>query len=148
MPVRLVVLGSILVLAALTAAWLWRTSTVEPLASFRDFPWTYITEAGTGPDQSRVIIHRGSISGPASLLDEASGQRAWPAYVHPDPAVIPLMDGRPCIFPVIPDGTQSRTPVIPSLRRPLTTHELAAAQRFLTPEGAERMAAFRAEMTR
>lgn len=148
MASRPIVLGIVLAGVAAAGAWMWRLGAREPLAEFRDFPWTYITEAATGPDETRVIIDRGSIGGPPSVVEAATGATAWPAYVHPDPAVVPLIGGKPCIFPVVPAGSRARTPAIPSLRRPLTADELAGARRYLTPEGAARMAAFREEMAR
>jgi hypothetical protein len=135
-----------LVLAVFCCIWLWRLDTAEPMAGFRDFPWTYITESDVGSDESRVQISRGSINGPASIVDPSTDQTAWPAFIHPDPAVVPLIDGKPCIFPLIPMGNGSRTPVLPPLRRPLTQKEIDGVQRYQTPEGRQRMDAFRKEM--
>ena len=146
MPSRPVLLSGLLILVAAAGVWVWHLSTHEPMSGWKDFPWTFITEAAVGPDESRVIISRGSIEGPASVVDEATGQTAWPAYIHPDPAVVPFIQGKPCIFPLIPNGNLARTPVIPSMKRPLNAAELAGVQRYFTPEGSERMAAFRKEM--
>lgn len=143
---RPVILCGILILVAAAGIWVWRLSTQEPMAGWKDFPWTYVTEAAMGSDETRVIINRGTVNGPSSVVDEATGETAWPAYIHPDPAVVPLSNGKPCVFPLIPNGNLSRTPVIPSLKRPLNAKELAGVQRYFTPEGAERMAAFRKEM--
>lgn len=145
-PPRPVILGITLLLVAAAAMWVWRLSAADPMAGFRDFPWTYITVSAIGSDESRVVISRGSVSGPTSIRIEGSGETAWPAFFHPDPSVVPQIGGKPCIFPVISDGPHAHTPVIPALKRPLTEAELAGAQRFLTPEGEARMAAFRTEM--
>jgi len=146
MPSRLVLLSGLLILVAAAGIWVWRMYTREPMSGWKDFPWTYITEAAMGSDETRVVIDRGTINGPPSVVDEASGTTAWPAYIHPDPQVVPLIDGKPCIFPLIPNGNLARTPVIPSLKRPLTASELAGVQRYFTPEGQARMDAFRKEM--
>lgn len=145
MSSRLTILTVSLVLVAAAGMWLWRLAGAEPMASFRDFPWTYISEAKMGSDESAVVITRGSINGPPSVSD-AAGATAWPAYVHPDPHVVPLIDGKPCIIPLISDGNTTRTPVIRSLKRPLTHQEMNGLVRYVTPEGRERMDAFRKEM--
>ncbi|MBN8524965.1 MAG: hypothetical protein J0M02_06505 [Planctomycetes bacterium] len=137
-----------LLVVAGTGVWLWRVNTVEPMASFRDFPWTYITEAAMGTDENRVIIDRGHINGPTSVIDAASGQTAWPAYIHPDPAVVPLVAGKPLIFPLMPNGNGMRSPVLAPLGRPLNQREIETVERYLTPEGRDRMDAFRKEMSR
>lgn len=146
MTTRPIILTLCLIAVAAIAVLVWRQYTSEPAAAFRDFPWTYITEKACGTDESRVIIHRGVIAGPSNVVDEASGETAWPAYVHPDPTVVPLVGGKPCIFPLISHGTGSRTPVIPSLKRPLSQNEILGVVRYFTPEGRERMDAFRTEM--
>lgn len=145
MKPRSLILAAVLLAAVLTALWVWRASTAEPLAKFRDFPWTYISESAAGYDDARVLVVRGEITGPASAQDPA-GATAWPAYVHPDPAVVPRQDGKPYIFPLIPAGGGARTPVIAPLKRALTAREIAAARRWQTPEGEERMERFRKEM--
>ena len=146
MTTRPIVLTLCLIAAAAVAILVWRQYTSEPAGAFRDFPWTYITEKSCGPDESRVIINRGEITGPASVTDEACGETAWPAFIHPDPAVVPLVGGKPVIFPLIPSGNGSRTPVVPTLNRPLSQSEIQGVVRFFTPEGRERMDAFRKEM--
>lgn len=146
MSSRAVILTVILVAVAAAGIWVWRLTTAEPMGGFRDFPWTYITEANVGADETRVIINRGTINGPTSVEDEASGQIAWPAFVHPDPTVVPLIDGRQVIFPLIPVGNGSRTPVIPGLKRPLKQREMEGAVRYFDSEGRKRMDAFRKEM--
>lgn len=145
MAKRPIILVALLLVVAVAAVMLWRASTREPMADFRDFPWTYITEAGVGSDESKVIIDRGEITGPASVIDPASGATAWPAFVHPDPKVVPLVDGKPVIFPLIPQGQGSRTPVITAIGRPLTQREIEHATRYFTREGRERMDAFTKE---
>lgn len=141
-----VILGIVLVLLIAAGIWIWRSASREPMSGFKDFPWTYIAEPATGTDPARVIVVRGQINGPASTTDPASGEIAWPAYVHPDAAIVPLVDGKPVIFPIIPNGLYARTPVIPTLKRPLTRQELEGAVRFQTPEGQARMEAFHKEM--
>jgi len=148
MSSRLTKLCICLVAVAAIAVLIWRQYTSEPMSGFRDFPWTYITERACGGDASRVIINRGEITGPPSVVDETSGETAWPAFIHPDPAVVPLVDGKPCIFPLIPQGDRTRTPLIPSLKRPLTQAEILGVERFFTAEGRERMDAFRKELDR
>jgi hypothetical protein len=145
MSPRNLVLGVVLLAAVIAAVWVWRASTAEPLAKFRDFPWTYIAESAAGYDDTRVLVVRGEITGPESTQD-AGGAAAWPAYFHPDPAVVPRQGGKPYIFPLIPAGSAARTPAIAPLKRPLTARELAAVQRWQTPEGEERMERFRKEM--
>lgn len=145
MPARQWMIAGALAAAALLLVGLWRSATAEPMAGFRDFPWTYVTEGMAGYDPSRVVIARGEITGPQSVED-ASGATAWPAYVHPDPKVVPLKDGKPYIFPVIDDGHSQRTPVILPLKRPLNAREIGQARRFQTPEGEERLQRFRQEM--
>ncbi|MCK6487109.1 MAG: hypothetical protein L6R48_02000 [Planctomycetes bacterium] len=145
MKPRNLVLGVLLLVAVIAAVWVWRASTAEPLAGFRDFPWTYIAEGAAGYDDTRVLVVRGEITGPAST-QEAGGATAWPAYFHPDPAVVPQQAGKPYLFPLIPAGNAARTPVIAPLKRALTAREIATAQRFMTGEGEERMARFRKEM--
>lgn len=146
MTSRPILLWGLLILVAMAGVWIWHLTTQEPMSAWKDFPWTYITEAAMGSDETRVIINRGEITGPASVVDEANGQPAWPAFIHPDAAVVPLVSGKPCIFPLIPQGDHARTPVIPSLGRPLTQSEIQGVVRYLTPEGQERMDAFRSEM--
>jgi hypothetical protein len=146
MTTRPIVLTLCLIAVAAIAVLVWRQYTSEPAGAFRDFPWTYISEKDCGTDESRVIIHRGEITGPASVTDEASGETAWPAFIHPDPAVVPLVGGKPVIFPVIAQGNSARTPVIPGLKRPLNPGELLGVVRYFTPEGRDRMDAFRTEM--
>jgi hypothetical protein len=146
MSSRPMLLWGLLILVAMAGVWIWRLSTQEPMSAWKDFPWTYITEAAVGSDEARVIINRGEITGPASVVDETNGQTAWPAFIHPDPAVVPQIDGKPCIFPLIPQGDRARTPVIPTLGRPLTQSEIQGVERYLTPEGRERMDVFRKEM--
>lgn len=145
MSPRNLILGSVLLAVAVAAVWVWRAATAEPLAKFRDFPWTYIAESAAGYDDSRVLVVRGEVTGAESAQD-AAGATAWPAYFHPDPAVVPRQAGKPYIFPLIPSGNAARTPVIAPLKRALTARELAAVQRWQTPEGEERMARFRKEM--
>lgn len=142
---RLAILSAALILVAAAGIWLWRLAAAEPMAAFHDFPWTYISEAAMGGDASAVVIVRGSINGPPSVTD-AAGATAWPAYVHPDPHVVPYIDGRPLIIPLITDGNATRSPVIRSLKRPLTQQEMNGLVRYFTPEGRERMDAFRKEM--
>ena len=141
---RTILLGFVVV-AAIASIWLWRLATLDPMRSFSDFPWTYITEAAVGSDDSRVIVLRGSITS-QSQTQTSGGETAWPAYVHPDPQVVPAIDGKPCIIPLIQHGNSVSTPVIRSLGRPLNQHEIDGLVRYLTPEGRERMDAFRKEM--
>jgi hypothetical protein len=146
MSSRLILLCGLFILVAAAGIWIWRLSTHEPMAGWRDFPWTYITESAMGGDESRVIINRGEINGPASVIDEVTGQTAWPAYIHPDPNVVPLIDGKPCIIPLIEENNAVRTPVLKALRRPLTPTEINGLQRFQIDEGRVRMELFRKEM--
>ena len=145
---RQVLLFGILLLVAGAAVWLWRTSSAEPLAAFRTFPYTYISESAAGYDETAVILDRGSIDGPPSIEVAASGATAWPAFVDPSGKLIPTKDGKPYIFPLIPNGNTSRTPVIKPLGRPLTGSEIDGMVRYQTTEGAKRMEAFRTEMMR
>lgn len=146
MSLRPVLLFGLLLVVMAAGVWIWRMATAEPMAGFRDFPWTYITESAMGADESLVIINRGSITGPSSVIEEATGQTAWPAFIHPNASVVPLIDGKPCIFPLIPMGNGARTPVIKSLGRSLSQKEIDGVQRYQIPEGRERMDAFRKEM--
>jgi hypothetical protein len=140
---RPIILTVVLVVVAMAGIWIWRLTTAEPMSSFRDFPWTYITEAAMGTDEKLVIIDRGTITGPANVLDTGTNATAWPAFTFPG---LPLVDGKALIFPVIPEGDHSRTPVIPALGRPLNQNEIDQLVRFQIPEGHERMEAFRKEM--
>jgi len=145
MPLRPIALSLLLVAVVVAAWWLWRAQASEPMAGFRDFPWTYIAEPGADP--ARVVVCRGAITGPPSTTD-GTGATAWPAYVHPEAAVVPLIGGRPCIIPLITEAGGSRTPVIPGLGRPLTRPEIDKLVRYQTDEGRARMDAFRKEMVR
>ncbi len=142
---RTFLLIAVLAALALVGVWVWRTATAEPMAAFREFPYTYITESAGGYDASKVVVTRGSITGPAASLD-ADGTTAWPAYIHPDDKVVPRQDGKPYIIPLIAHGTSLSTPRIAPLGRPLNAREIADLERYQTPEGSERMAKFRQEM--
>lgn len=146
MTTRPIILTLCLIAVAAIAVLVWRQYTSEPAGAFRDFPWTYITEKACGTDESRVIIHRGEITGPASVTEETSGETAWPAYVHPDPAVVPLVGGKHVIIPLVEQGDRVRTPVLQSLGRALKPTEIEGLVRYQTDEGSSRMAAFRTEM--
>ncbi len=146
MTTRPIVLTLCLIAVAAIAVLVWRQYTSEPASAFRDFPWTYITEKACGPDESRVIIHRGEVTGPANVVDEASRETAWPAYVHPDAAVVPLVGGKQVIIPLIEEGDRVRTPVLRPLGRTLKPAEIEGLVRYQTDEGKTRMEAFRTEM--
>jgi hypothetical protein len=144
MTTRQILLMAALLASAAAAVWLWKASTSEPMGAFRTFPYTYISEAKAGYDETAVVIHRGTIDGPASVEDENG--TAWPAYTDPTGKIIPLKGDKPFLVPVIPAGDSARTPVIKALGRPLKQEEIYNLVKYQTPEGAERMAAFRKEM--
>lgn len=146
MAARPVILTCVFVAVLAAALWVWRLSTAQPAGEFRDFPWTFITEAAMSADPAHVLIDRGTIEGPLTIVDPTTGDTAWPAFIHPDPAVVPLVDGKPLIIPLIHEGQFGRTPVIPALKRPLSRAEIEGLRRYFTPEGTERMAVFRKGM--
>lgn len=146
MRLRGYVLCGILVAVAGAGLWLWRHATTGPMDAFRTFPYTYITAAAAGYDPAAVVIDRGQIDGPPSVQVEPGGAIAWPAFIDPGGRIVPAKDGRPYIFPVITDGTASRTPVLAPIGRALRGPEIDAMVRYQTAEGAERLAAFRREM--
>ena len=141
---RIALLIALPLLVAIGAAWLWHLYLAEPMASFRTFPYTYISEAGAGYDASAVVIDTGSIDGPASVSTD--GLTAWPAYTDPSGMIVPLKGGKPYILPLIPAGDVMRTPLVKPLGRALTAREIDRLVRYQTAEGAVRMAAFRSEM--
>lgn len=142
---RLLLALSLILIGGAVSIVLWRQATSEPLASFRDFPHTYLTESGVGYDPLRIVIGRGSITGEPSIPDPASGATAWPAYCDPTGTIVPLQDGRPFLIPLIAEGSTVRTPVIAPLRRTLNGKEIAMLMRYQTAEGAALMDAFRTE---
>lgn len=140
MSSRPILLSGILILVAVAGIWVWHLSTHEPMSAFRDFPWTYVTEATAGHDPV-IIIDRGTIDGPASV-QTSDGATAWPAYAIPA-NLVPLRDGKPYVIPLIGEGPEAHTPRIPHLGRPLNGREMHLLDRVQTDEGRERLDAFR-----
>jgi hypothetical protein len=141
---RWVQLGAALLATSAAAAWLWRASSSDPMAAFRTFPHAYISEAAAGYDETAVVVERGTVEGPPAVRT-ADGATAWPAYWDPSGRIVPPLGGRPYLIPLIPEGDGVRTPAIKPLGRSLRSDEILNLVRYLTPEGVERMAAFRKE---
>ena len=145
MHARTIKLVVVLAVVASVGVWVWRQTVAEPLSEFRDFPYTYITEAAAGYDETQVIISRGEIVGPPQVETD-KGAIAWPIYIHPDANVIPRQNGKPYLIPMITVGVSQHTPRIAPLGRMLTPSETSNLVRYQTTEGEERMAKFRKDM--
>lgn len=129
---------AVLAIAAIAGVVLLNRPSGDPLPEMADMPYAFITASAAGYDPARLTIVRGSSTPPRSVA--VGDEIAWPAYRIDDPAVVPLRDGRPWIFPLI-EG--QRSPPLPPAGRVLSGPALAAARPYLTAEGEAMLQRFR-----
>lgn len=107
----------------------------DELSEFKQFPHTYLRVQDVGYDETKIVIWKGGASAPPMIrLDD--GSVAWPCYVHPNESVVPRLNGKPLLIPLIyGSGSAMTTPSIPPHKTPLPEREIQALQKFQIPEG-------------
>ncbi len=130
--------------AALACAALWFALSGRNEAVLDRITLYYLPEDTVTANQDLLIAWDQARQVPRSI-DLPDGRRAWPVFHL---AALPLVEGRPLLFPMIlTDEGGRRTPPIPGLGRPLKGSELLAAVPWLSEETQRQFAEFAAGRT-
>lgn len=112
----------------------------DPLPEMAGMPFAFITSSAAGYDPARVVVWRGGSTPPRCI--EVDGETAWPAY-RAEPSIVPERAGLPYLFPMIDDGAGLRSPPIPPKGIVISGAAPGLCSPYVTPEGQERLDAFR-----
>jgi hypothetical protein len=105
----------------------------EPLGELDGLPpRAYIRPTDGGYDADKLVVVRGR-DAVRPFIETPEG-KAYPAFTHPDPQVIPQQGGKRWIFALIPGGQAGpTTSAVPPHKRPLPEQHLGGIEAVEPP---------------
>jgi len=135
---RWIVIGVALIL---TVCVLWYNSRSDEFEAFKSIAYPCLPLDQTTTDPSTCIMVTGNRSPPEQHVT-ADGSIVYPVFSHPDPKVVPLVQGKLLYFPArFFDEDDVETPPLPPKDRPLSKVHRFELVRYLPEETKAQMSA-------
>jgi len=124
----------IIVALAVAGGALWYNGRSDDFSSFKSIAYPCLPLDTVTTDPSTFIMVAGSQSPPTEHT-LADGSVVYPVFSHPDPNVVPLVDGKTLYFPArLFDEDELETPPLPPRNLPLSKRHRFELVKYLSDD--------------